>query len=210
MRKSVFVFTVAALLASASALGQAKDAVRYKWRDGQNLQHFSDGLTAETMKYGYDVVNNQGLIVQHVPRQLTTDERVAANKVAAEETIKQRIEQDRLNGESQMMQAYPDEASYRTLQQRSLDTLDQQIHTTQLNMRTQEKALTVLLARAADLERTEKRVSPTIVDSIAAQRVIVTTQATTLQRQQATREQLVRDQVVQLARYREIKASEGK
>ncbi|MEW5320174.1 MAG: hypothetical protein WDW38_011268 [Sanguina aurantia] len=210
MRKSVFIFTVAALLASASALAQVKGNVRYKWHDGQNLLHFSDSLTAETMKYGYDVVNDQGLIIQHVPRQLTADERIAANKVAAEETIKQRIEQDRLNGEAQMMEAYPDEASYRTFQQRALDTMDQQIHTTQLNMRTQEKALTDLLARAADLERTEKRVPPTIVDSIAAQRVVVTTQRTTLQRQQVTREQLVKDQVVQLARYRQIKASEGK
>lgn len=209
MRKFVLIFTVAALLASALAQAQVKGNVRYKWHDGENLLHFSDSLTSETMKYGYDVVNDQGLIIQHVPRQLTADERVAANKVAAQETIKQRIELDRINSESQMMTAYPDEASYRAFQQRGLDTIDQQMHTTNLNMRTQEKALTDLLARAADLERTKETVPPSIVDGIATQRVVVTTQRTTLQRQQAARAQLVLEQSDQLTRYRQIKASDG-
>lgn len=210
MNKSLLIFTVAALFASTLVQAQVVGNVRYKWHDGQGLLHFSDSLTADTMKYGYDVVNDQGLIIQHVPRQLTPDERVAANKAAADAAARQRIEQDRIDGETQMMTAYPDEASYRIFQQQSLDTLDQQIHTTELNMRTQEKALTDLLARAADLERTKKPVPPIIVDSIAAQRAVVTTQRTTLERQQATRAQLVKDQTTQLARYRQIKASEGK
>lgn len=210
MHKSVLIFAVTAVLATAAVQAQVKGNVRYKWHDGQGLMHFTDSLTADTMKYGYDVVNDQGLIIQHVPRQLTADERVAANQIAAEEAAKQRIEQDRTNNEAQMMAAYPDEAAYKMFQLQGLDTIDQQINTTQLNMRTQEKALTDLLAHAADLERMHKSVPPAIVDSIASQRVIVTTQRTTLQRQQAARAQLLRDQSVQLARYRLIKASEGK
>jgi hypothetical protein len=210
MRKSVLIFTAAAILASATAQAQVKGNVRYKWHDGQGLLHFSDSLTTETMKYGYDVVNDQGLTIQHVPRQLTADERVVANKAAADEAVKKRIEQDRIDSEAQMMDAYPTEDAYKIFQQQSLDTLDQQIHTTELNMRTQEKALTDLLARAADLERTQKKVPPTIVDSIAAQRVVVNAQHATLDRQQATRAQMVKDQSTQLARYRQIKASAGK
>lgn len=210
MHKSLVIFTIAALLASATAQAQIKGNVRYKWHDGQGLLHFSDSLTSDTMKYGYDVVNDQGLIIQHVPRQLTPDERVAANKAAADDAAKQHIERDRITREAQMMEAYPDETAYKIFQQQSLDSVDQQIHTTQLNMRTQEKALTDLLARAADLERTQKSVPPTIVDSIATQRTVVTTQRTTLDRLQGARVQLIKDQTVQLARYRQIKASEGK
>lgn len=210
MRTSLLTITIAALLATASAHAQIKGNVRYKWHDGQGLAHFSDTLTTDTMKYGYEVVNDQGLIIQHVPRQLTADERVTANKVDADLAVQQRIERDRVNGEAQMMDAYPDEASYKTYQQRALDTVDQQIHTTQINIVSQEKSLAELLARAADLERTHTSVPPTIVNAIAAQRTVVTSQHTTLSHQQATRAQVLRDQATQLARYRQIKASVGK
>ena len=210
MHKSILVFTAAVLLASASAQAQVKGNVRYKWHDGQGLLQFSDSLTADTMKYGYDVVNDQGLIIQHVPRQLTPDERTAANKLAAEHAATQRIEQDRMAAETQMMTAYPDESTYRIFQQQALDTIDQQIHTTQLNLRSQEKALTDLLARAAAFERAKQPVPPFMVDSIASQRAVVTVQHATLDRQQSARAQLVKDQAVELARYRQLKAAQAK
>ena len=109
------------MLATAAVQAQVKGNVRYKWHDGQGLMHFTDSLTADTMKYGYDVVNDQGLIIQHVPRQLTADERVAANQIAAEDAAKQRIEQDRTNNEAQMMAAYPDESAYKMFQLQGLD-----------------------------------------------------------------------------------------
>jgi Tfp pilus assembly protein PilV len=213
MRKLVFVFTVAALFAGAAANAQTPttgSGLRYKWQDGQGKVHFSDSLTAEAMKYGFDAVNDQGLVIQHVPRQLTPEERTAANQLAADQAKKQRIEQDRINADSQMLEAYPDENTYKISQQQALDTLDQQIHTTQLNLKTQEKALTDLLGRAAEIERTQKTVPKFISDSIASQRAVVTAQQSTLQHQQALRAQTVQDQASQLAHYREIKAAQAK
>jgi len=105
-----------------------------------------------------------------------------------------------------MLEAYPDENTFKISQQQALDTLDQQIHTTQLNLKTQEKALTDLLGRAAEIERTQKTVPKFITDSVASQRAVVTGQQNTLQRQQAARAQMLQDQSAQLAHYREIKA----
>jgi hypothetical protein len=210
MRKSPLFFAAAAvLLASLSARAQNTGNIRYKWYDGQGLMHFSDSLTTEAMKYGYDLVNDRGLVVQHVPRQLTPEERTAANKLAAEQAIKQRAAQEIANAEAQMMAAYPDEESYKLQQQQALDTIDQQIHTTQINLRSQEKALTDLLGRAAEMENAKTPVPKFLVDSIAQQRAVVTGQRNTLQHQQALRTQTVQLQAKQLARYREIKAAQA-
>lgn len=206
MRKLLPVFAAVVLIASLSAYAQNTGNIRYKWYDGQGLMHFSDSLTSEAMKYGYDLVNDHGLVVQHVPRQLSAEERAASNKLAAAQAVKQRAAQEIANAETQMLAAYPDEESYKISQQQSLDTIDQQIHTTQINLRSQEKALTDLLARAADTENSKTPVPKFLVDSIARQRGIVTTQRNTLQRQQALRAQTVQLQARQLTRYRELKA----
>ena len=108
-----------------------------------------------------------------------------------------------------MLAAYPDEESYQISLQQTLDTIDQQIHTTQINLRSQEKALTDLLARAADLENAKSPVPKFLVDSIAQQRNVVATLRNTLSRQQALHAQTVQEQVGQLAHYRELKATQG-
>jgi len=209
MRKSLLVFAVAVLVASLPAHAQNTGNIRYKWYDGQGLMHFSDSLTAEAMKYGYDLVNDHGLVVQHVPRQLSAEERAAANKLAAEQAARQHAAQEIARAETQMLSAYPDEASYKIFQQQTLDSIDQQIHTTQINLRSQEKALTDLLGRAAEMENAKTPVPKFLVDSIAQQRGVVTVQRNTLQRQQALRAQTVQQQAKQLARYRELKAAQA-
>lgn len=209
MRKSLLVFAVAMLVASLSAHAQNTGNIRYKWYDGQGLMHFSDSLTADAMKYGYDLVNDRGLVVQRVPRQLNAQERAAANKLATEQAAKQRAAQEIVNAETQMLAAYPDEASYKISQQQTLDTIDQQIHTTQINLRSQEKALTDLLGRAAEMENAKQPVPKYLADSIAQQRGVVTEQRNTLHRQQALRAQTVQLQTKQLVRYRELKAAQA-
>ncbi|GAA0887128.1 DUF4124 domain-containing protein [Rhodanobacter soli] len=208
MRKPLLVIAAVVLVASLSAHAQNTGNIRYKWYDGQGLMHFSDSLTAEAMKYGYDLVNDRGMVVQRVPRQLSAAERAAANKLAAEQAAKQRAAQERANADTQMLAAYPDEESYQIALQQTLDTSDQQIHTTQINLRSQEKALTDLLGRAADLENAKSPVPKFLVDSIAQQRNVVAALRNTLRRQQALRAQTVQQQVGQLARYRELKAAQ--
>lgn len=79
MRKSLLAIVAITLLASLSVQAQNNGRLRYKWQDVNGLVHFSDSLTTEAMQYGYDVVNDRGLIVRRVPRQLTAAERAVAN-----------------------------------------------------------------------------------------------------------------------------------
>mgnify|MGYP002662928867 CR=1 FL=1 len=73
MRNPLLILAAVALLASLSAFAQNTSSFRYKWYDGQGLVHFSDSLTSEAMKYGYELVNDRGLVVQHVSRQLSVE-----------------------------------------------------------------------------------------------------------------------------------------
>ncbi len=210
MRKSLLILATLALGASVTAYAQNNANVRYKWYDGQGLMHYSDSLTAEAMKYGYDLVNDRGIVVRHVSRQLNAEERAAAAKVAEAQAAKRRAAQELATAETQILNAYPDAESYKISLQQTLDSIDQQIHTSRINLRSQEKTLTDLLGRAAEIEGANKPVPKFLVDSIAAQRNTVTGLRDTLQRQQTTRARTVLEQVKQLARYRELKADQDK
>jgi hypothetical protein len=210
MRNLPTILAIVVLGVSASAHAQKADNTRYRWHDGQGLAHFSDSLTAEAMKYGYDIVNDHGLVVQSVPRQMNAEERAAASKLATEQAASARAARALAAAEEQMLAAYPDEASYRMSQQQSLDSIDQRIHTTQINLQSQEKALADLLGRAADIEGDKKPVPKSLTDGIARQRDIVTGQRHAMTRLQDERAQLVQQQVRQLQRYRELKAAQLK
>lgn len=209
MRKSIWAV---ALLAVGSSCLHAQAAqqggIRYRWRDAQGLPHYSDSLSSDAMKYGYDLVNDRGMVIQHVQRQLTPEERVAAQKQAAALAAQQRAAQERSRNEIQMLNAYPTEAAFKQAQQQELDTLDQQMNTTRINLHSQEKALTDLLARAADAERAKQPVPKSLADSIAQQRSVVATQRSTLERQQAGRDAAAQRADQKLQRYRELKAAQ--
>lgn len=210
MYKSLSLLAITALLATTSLHAQSSANIRYKWHDAQGLSHFSDSLNAEAMKYGYDLVNDSGMTIRHVPRQLTADERATAKTLAAAEAAKQRAAQAIVNAEAQMMSAYPTEEMYKISLQQTLDTIDQKIHTTQINLRSQEKALTDLLGRAADIESAKQKVPQGLSDSIAKQRGIVNEQRNTLHRQQGLRQQTEQVQKQQLVRYQELQAERDK
>ena len=211
MRKSLSILTIAALLASAAVCAQHADrnGMRYKWVDGKGLPHFSDSLSQDAIKYGYDVVNDQGMVVQHVQRQLSPEERATAQKLAAQQAAAQRAAQDRARADEQMLSAYPDEAAYKASLQQALANMDQQIHTSRLNLRSQEQALTELLGRGAEFEHNKQPLPKSLQDGIAKQRGVVSELQALLQRQQAQREQAAQDQSQQLAHYRALQAAQG-
>ncbi|MGO4702699.1 DUF4124 domain-containing protein [Dyella sp. 2RAB6] len=211
MRRTSLI--LAAVIAVGCAHAQPQEntnGMRYKWRDGQGLPHYSDSLTGEAIKYGYDVVNDRGLVMRHVERQLNPEEREAARKAAEEQAAQQRAAQDRTRNDSQMLAAYPTEADYKVSLQQEVDNIDQQIRTTQINLHSQEKALTDLLTRAGDLERAKQPVPKFLSDGIAKQRNVVAGQRAALDRQQTARDAASAKITTQIQHYRDLKAAQGK
>jgi hypothetical protein len=209
MRKTAFVIALLALTTVVCAQTKAP-TYRYRWKDAAGLPHYSDSLTADAMKFGYELVNDRGLVVQHVDRQLSPEERAAAQKVAEQQAAVDRAAEQRKRNDAQMLAAYPTEAAYKALQQENLDSMDQQIATTRSNLRSQEKALTDLLTRAGDLERAKQPVPKYLGDGITKQRDVVAHQRDTLERQQGARDAQVQKNAQDLVHYRELRAAEAK
>jgi len=206
MRKLVYAAAIS--LATVLTAHAQSTGIRYHWHDGNGLSHYSDSLSAEAMKYGYDLVNDQGMVIRHVERQLSPAERVAAAKVAAEQAAQRRVQEASHRADMQLLNAYGDEASLEAAQQQQLDTIDQQISTTRLSLRSQEKALADLLARAAELERAKQPVPRHLTDAIAQQRNVVAGQHATLQRQQDERATAEQQNQQQLEHFRALKKAQ--
>ncbi|GLQ97728.1 DUF4124 domain-containing protein [Dyella mobilis] len=192
---------------AATAMAQGS-GMHYRWVDGSGLSHYSDSLTNDAVKFGYDVINSDGMVVAHIGKQLSPSERAAAEQQAATQAAQQRKVEQQKRDDMQMLNTYPDEDALKAEQQQVLQDLDEQISTTRANLHSQDAALTDLLNRAADDERAKQPVPKALVDQITAQRNVVANQRALLQHQQAHREDLVQQQAQALQHYRDLKAGE--
>lgn len=194
-------------IAAAQSNTTNNSSFRYKWKDASGHSYFSDSLSPDAMKAGYDVVNSQGLTVRHVDRQMTPEEREAAKKVADQQAAALQAEQQRQRDDAQLMNAYPNETAFMAAKNAEVDNFQQAVRTTQLNLQGQEKALADLLTRAGDLERSKQPVPGYLTSRIAEQRTTVTNLRSTLQRQQAAKDAAQAKVNAQLQHYRQLKAA---
>jgi len=211
-----YILAGAALCVGTTAFAAGQDntrnnsAFRYKWKDASGQSFFSDSLTSDAMKAGYDVVNSQGVVIKHVDRQLTTDERAAAKKLADQQAAAQAAADQQKRDDAQLLNAYPNEAAFATAKQAELDNVEQAARTTRLNLQGQEKALADLLNRAGDLERGKQPVPPYLSSRITEQRNTVAGLRATLQRQMTAKDAAQVNMDAQLKHYRELKAAAGR
>lgn len=211
MRAVRYMLACVALCGAMGALAQKNTSnnslYRYKWKDASGHSYFSDSLTSDALKSGYDVVNSQGLVVQHVDRQLTPEERVAAKKLADQKAAQQAAIDQQKREDMQMLNAYPTEQAFTAAKQSELDNFSQAVRTTQLNLQSQEKNLADLLGRAGDLERGKQPVPPYLTTRIAEQRDTVASLRAQLQRQQAAQATAKAGMDARVKHYREVKAA---
>ncbi|HTV85074.1 MAG TPA: DUF4124 domain-containing protein [Dyella sp.] len=211
MRRLVLVMSIAlslGLAGPAVAQNTKSSGIHYRWVDPSGLPHFSDSLTNDAVKYGYDVISGDGMVIQHVNRALSPSERAAADKQAAEEAARQHALDEQKRADMRLLNTYPDEDALKLQQQQVLDSLDGQMGTTRANLHSQDAALTDLLNRAADDERAKQPVPKFLSDQISSERNIVASERALLERQKANREATVQQQAQELEHYRELKAAQ--
>jgi hypothetical protein len=211
MRRLVLVVSIAlslGLTGSAIAQRAATGSIQYRWVDPSGQPHYSDSLTNDAVKYGYDVINGSGMVTQHVGRALTQSERAAADKQAADEAARQHALDEQKRADDRLLNTYPDEDALKSQQQQVLDSLDAQMSTTRANLHSQDAALTDLLNRAADAERAKQPVPKFLTDQISSERNVVANERALLDHQKATRDATVQQQAQDLEHYRALKAAQ--
>jgi hypothetical protein len=138
---------------------------------------------------------------------MTSDERVAAKKVADQQAAALQAEQQRQRDDMQLLNAYPNEAAFMSAKNAEVENFEQAARTTRLNLQGQEKALADLLTRAGDLERAKQPVPPYLNERITEQRNTVASLRAALQRQQASKDAARVKVDAQLQHYRQLKAA---
>ena len=203
------LLTAAIAIAFALLATSAQAQNRYKWRDAAGQVHYSDTLSREAMQGGYELVNKDGVIVRRVNRQLTAQERAAAQKIAAQVQVEQMANDARERSDQQLLAAFPTETELLTTQHLALGQLDQSVQAARDGLQTQESSLAELLGRADDAQHRDNKVPMRLGDQIKALRAQLETQRAFLDRRERDRVTMAAEQAEQLKHYRELTAAQA-
>ena len=196
------------LATSVMAGGPQASSFRYRWVDATGLPHYSDSLSIKALKYGYDVLDSRGMVARHVHGEMTAAERKLADTSAARAASSRQTALDQLQEDRQLLTAYPTEASIKAAQQARIDNLGDRIHTTQMNLRSQEQNLAQLLDRAADYSTQGNTVPHALTERITEQRLVVTDQRQLLKQLHANKIDLDTQVATELAHYQALRAKQ--
>lgn len=201
----LIVLLAVAASGSACAAGSG-DHNRFKWHDAAGNLHYSDALPPDAAKFGYDVVNPQGLVVKHVERAKTAAELSAAKTALAKTQAEQNAADAHTRADQQLLSGFPAESDLKRAQQQKLEMLDQQVVAAQISLRSQEQLLADLLNRAAEAERAGKALPDAQAAQLAKARKQVDAQRLTLDHRQADRDNAGAQFEAETTRYRDLKS----
>lgn len=204
--RTAFLIGLTAAIAASFAQAAGTGHTQYKWRDASGALHYGDSLPPEATKFGYEVVNGQGLVIKRVERAKTADELAAAKAAAAKAEIERNAAAQQARDDERLLSMYGDESDLKRSQQQRLDSVDQEISATKFSLRNQEQTLADLLDRAAEYERTGKPLPALQTKQIAALRTQVDETHQAITRREQERATTAAQLDAELAHYRELKA----
>lgn len=204
--RTAFLVGIVATLGAAFAHAAGSGHTQYKWRDASGALHYSDSLPPEATRFGYEVVNGQGLVVKRVERAKTADEIVAAKAAAAKAETERLAAEQQARDDERLLSSFPEEADLKRSQQQRLDAIDQEIKSAKFSLRNQEQTLADLLDRAAEYERAGKPLPEVQSKQIATLRAQVDEQHQAIRRREIERDDTVTSFQPEIAHYRELKA----
>lgn len=193
------------LIGAVSLAADAADRLRYKWRDEAGNLHYSDSVPPEATRLGYEVVNQQGVVIRRVERAKTEAELAAAKATADKLADEKRKADDAARNDAQMLAAYPSEEDLRKSLQAQIDLITQNIQATEVGIASQEKSLAERLVHAAEQERNGKPVPAVVQNQINTLRSGLADQKAFLDRRIADRATMERQLTADIEKYRALK-----
>jgi hypothetical protein len=199
------VLALAIAAPAFAAGGPSQPHQRYKWTDGEGNLHYTDALPPEAVRYGYEIVNAQGVVIKRVERPKTAEEKAAAKAELAKAQAAKESAEARARNDKQLLAAYPTEDDLKRAQHQQSEMMDQNITSARISLQSQEKSLAELLGHAAELEANGKPVPTNLARKIADMRKQVEEQRTYIARKEKERDDTVGHFDEDLAHYRSLK-----
>jgi len=206
MRSALSALLALLIAGPLLAAGPAQGHSRYKWRDGEGNLHYSDALPAEAVKYGYEIVDAQGIVIKRVDRTKTPEERAAAKAELAKAQAAKQEAEARVRNDQQMLAAYPGEEDLKRAQRQQSEMMEQNLTSARISLSSQEKSLAELLGHAAELDRSGKPVPPPLAKQLGDLRKQVEDQRAYISRKETERDDALKQFDADLAHYRDLKA----
>lgn len=197
------------LLGTCMAAFAADGHNRYRWHDADGALHYGDVLPPEARKFGYDILNAQGVVIERVERAKTPAERAAAEALAKRAEAERQAAERRHREDRQLLATYPTEADLTRSHQLELEQLDRNLAALGQELEALEGSLGEQLDAAADYERDKKPVPARLAEQIGSLRKRVADQREFITRRQAERAATVQRFADELARYRTLRAQAG-
>jgi vacuolar-type H+-ATPase subunit I/STV1 len=147
---------VAALLLNVAPAVQSRDLYRYYNDEGNMVVDYQ--VPAKYVGGGYEVLNDMGVVIKVVPRELTEEEKQAAD---AQQTLEQQAlaEQKRLRKwDESLLLRYSTIADIEDARERALSELRIRVSILKSNKRSLKHQVENYQAQAADLERSGQQV----------------------------------------------------
>ena len=206
MRLALSVLLAMLVAGSCWAAGSGPPHNRYKWTDAEGNLHYSDALPAEAGRYGYDIVNPQGVVIKHVDRAKTAEERAAAKAELARAQAAKESAEARARNDKQMLAAYPTEDDLKRAQRQQADMMEQNLTSAHISLQSQEKSLAELLGHAAEYDTNDKPVPTALAKRIAETRKLLEDQRAYISRKEKERDDTIAHFDDELAHYRSLRA----
>lgn len=150
------LFFVGALLLGLASVAEAKPLYRYRNAEGVVVVGYQ--VPADLVKGGYEVLNDKGMVIKVVPRELTPEERKAKDAEAKREA-EARAEQERLRQwDESLLLHYSTVADIEDAERRALGELQIRLSILRGNRRSIKQTVENYQAQAADMERAGKTV----------------------------------------------------
>lgn len=157
-----------ALVIAAGLVAPAEAKKMYRYRNAQGVLVMDYQVPAELVSNGYEVINEEGIVVKVVPRELTEEER--KEKDAEERREKAaRAEEERLRKwDETLMLRYSTVADIEAARDRALRDLEIRLSILKGNRRSLKQKVENYQAEAADMERRGMKVDVGRLRSIEA------------------------------------------
>lgn len=187
---------------SACFAATASHHKQYRWKDASGNLHYSDTLTADAMQAGYDVIDDKGIVLKHIDRARTEEERVAAAAAAEAEAAAKREAERQAEADRRLLAAFPDEKDLVRARQGQIDSVEQSIVAATNSLNSQEQALSDNLAHAAALERSNKKVPDDLKKQIETLRKSAESLRHYIERRQTDKVEATKKLETDVAQYR--------
>lgn len=162
---------LAAAVLVATASGVAAQQKFYRYVNEKGVVVINDRIPPEFVAKGYDVVLNDGTVLQRVPRQLTEEELLHRNTDESRARLREEEEEKLRQWDESLLLRYSNVEDIEAARDRAQRDLQIRITILRSNLMSVKTQIEAEQAKAADLERNGTKVPKELTDKIQVLRL---------------------------------------